>query len=188
MNMSNKSASPTPNCGRRFARGRSLARAAVNVSAAHAELPRKHHPDKTAMKKEIPPEIRRKLANWNRIAVLHRILHVVLGLAGVLCPLVIASFADSLDTLEVRLLSFASAASVAVFAAFEVGGLAGRWRDAWKHLNAAALEFQLGLVNEEALVQAYREGEAIIGRVRENPFGEPKNIRGQGLSGHTQES
>jgi len=29
--MPNKSASPTPNCGRRFARGRSLARAAVDV-------------------------------------------------------------------------------------------------------------------------------------------------------------
>jgi hypothetical protein len=35
--MPNESASPTPNCGGRFARRRSLARAAVNVSQKNAE-------------------------------------------------------------------------------------------------------------------------------------------------------
>lgn len=122
------------------------------------------------MEKVIPDEITKQLSRWNLIASFHRMTHVALGLIGVLCPLVVASFADSLATWQVRVLSFAASASIAVFAAFEIGNLATRWREAWKHLNSAQLEYKLGIIDSDGLAKAYREGEAMIGKMKSDPF------------------
>jgi hypothetical protein len=127
------------------------------------------------MLKQVPDELAKELVTWNRIASFHRAAYVVSGLIGVLCPLVVATFADSLATLQVRLLSFSAAASVGVFAAFDMGNLATRWREAWKHLNAACLEYELGIIDIASLTKAYRDGEAIIGVMKADPLAETKN-------------
>jgi hypothetical protein len=122
------------------------------------------------MANEIPDKIRKELSTWNATAVFHRAAYVILGLFGVLCPLVVSSFADSLATWQVRVLSFLAAASVAIFAAFDVGNLATRWREAWKHLNTASIEYEAGIIKMEDLAKAYREGEAIIGTMKSDVF------------------
>jgi hypothetical protein len=126
------------------------------------------------MERAIPEEIRRQLSIWNNIARFNRWLYFILGVAGVLCPLVVASFADVLETWQVRVLSFAAAASVAIFSAFELGNLTTRWREAWKHLNAARLDYELGIIDVQGLAKAYREGEAIIGKMKPDLFAETK--------------
>lgn len=125
------------------------------------------------MGQTLPPEIERQLASWGRLSTLLRLVHVTLGLIGVVCPLVVATFTDSIATSILRGLSFASAAAVAIFAAFEIGANAARFREAWKHLNAASIEFRNGVLNLEGLMKAYREGEVIIGQMKADPFERP---------------
>lgn len=123
-----------------------------------------------AIARPVPDEITKQLFRWNLIASFHRTAYVLLGLIGVLCPLVVATFVDVLETWQVRLLSFSAAASVGVFAAFDIGNLATRWRDAWKHLNAARLDYELDIIELDGLGSAYREGEAIIGNMKADLF------------------
>jgi hypothetical protein len=118
------------------------------------------------MEQAIPPEIAKQLFWWNIFASSLRALYVVLGLFGVVAPLIVASFVDALATWGVRALSFLASASVAVFAAFDIGNLATRWREAWKHLNAARLDYEVGIIKIEGLAKAYREGEAMIGKMK----------------------
>jgi hypothetical protein len=125
------------------------------------------------MEQAVPPEIRRRLDSWNRLGIFFRFIHVALGLIGVVCPLVVASFADSISTLSLRGLSFAAAVAIAIFAAFEIGAAATRFREAWKLLNATCIEYELGIVDREALAKAYREGEVRIGQMKADPFQKP---------------
>ena len=67
------------------------------------------------MDQAIPPEILRRLTSWNRVAVLLRVTHLALGAIGVICPLVVASFADRLETWQLRVLSFLASAAIAIF-------------------------------------------------------------------------
>jgi hypothetical protein len=129
----------------------------------------------TPVENHVPSEIAKQLWRWNSIAALHRVTYVILGLVGALFPLLVASFADSLDKWQVRSLSFAASAAIALFAAFDVGNLATRWREAWKHLNTARVEYELGIIGVDGLAKAYREGEAIIGKMESNPFAKVKN-------------
>jgi hypothetical protein len=125
------------------------------------------------MEQTLPPDIERRLASWNCLGILFRLAHVTLGLIGVVCPLVVASFAESIPPSILRGLSFAAAAAIAIFAAFEIGATATRFREAWKHLNAASIEFKTGVLNLEGLMKAYREGEVLIGQMKTAPFQKP---------------
>jgi len=118
----------------------------------------------------IPPHIMKHITVWNFWAGFHRILHVVLGMTGILCPLVVATFADQLPQLGVRILSLCAAVSVAVFSAYEIGQQATKFREAWKHLNAASFRYLHGLINIEALIDSYCEGEKMIGQLNPDPF------------------
>ena len=122
------------------------------------------------MERTVPVEIKKRLDSWNRLATSFRLLHIALGLVGVICPLIVASFADAFSIFQLRILSFSGAAAIAIFAAFEVGSVANRFRESWKLLNAVAIEFELGIVDQEALVKAYREGEVKLGPMKANPF------------------
>src|SRR5271166_4862122 len=91
-------------------------------------------------------EIKNRLGDWNKNALIFRGLQIILTVIGLLCPLAVAVFADALTTFQVRCLSFAASAAVAVFAAFDVGNLTTRWREAWKHLHTALLDYQNGVI------------------------------------------
>jgi hypothetical protein len=43
----------------------------------------------------------------------------------------------------------------------------------WKLLNATCIEYELGIVDREALAKAYREGEVRIGQMKADPFQKP---------------
>ena len=122
------------------------------------------------MDKDPLPEIKEQLSRWNRIANELRMIHVSLALIGIVCPLVVASFADLMLTIYTRILSFSAAVAVALFSGFEIGRLATRFREAWKLLNAARLEYEQGIIDGKALTQAYREGEKTIGQLKSEPF------------------
>lgn|ERR1700674_139409 len=127
------------------------------------------------MDQQIPPSIEKRLSSWNLVASLLRFLHVSLGLMGVLCPLVVASFADAMPTPIVRIVSFAGAAAIGIFVAFDIGAVTNRFREAWKLLNAACIRFQCGSIDLKALEDAYEEGEKRIGPMKANPFQSPRH-------------
>jgi hypothetical protein len=118
----------------------------------------------------LPHEIAKQLWRWNAIALSHRAVYVVFGLVGVVAPLVVAAYSESLEQRWIKALSLSGAVAVAIFAAFDVGGLATRWREAWKHLNSACLAFELGLIDLTTLVKAYGEGEMTIGKMKSDIF------------------
>ena len=84
------------------------------------------------MDKDLLPEIKEQLGRWNRVAIGLRMIHVSLALIGIVCPLLVASFADLMSTVQTRILSFSAAVAVALFSGFEIGRLATRFREAWK--------------------------------------------------------
>ena len=94
-----------------------------------------------------------------------------MGAIGIVCPLVVAAFAEGyLDPWAVKVVSLSGAAAVAIFAAFEVGAVTNRFRAAWKGLNAAIIEYQSGLTEIASVVAAYRAGEDLIGALKPSPF------------------
>jgi hypothetical protein len=122
------------------------------------------------MDNDLKVTINQQLGRWNRVPLELRVVHVLLALTGIVCPLIVASFADVMSTLQTRLLSFAAGAAVAVFSGFDIGHLATRFREAWKLLNAARLDYEQGHIDGKKLTGAYREGERIIGQLKANPF------------------
>jgi len=117
-------------------------------------------------------EIRARLRSWSLIAGLLRLAHVALGLTGTVLPLTVAVFAPAgPDVWITRLLSVLAAVSVAVFTAFDVGNRANGFRAAWQKLNVALLKFDQGLIDSAALIEAYDEGEALLGKADPDPFG-----------------
>jgi len=127
----------------------------------------------------IPGDIAKQRSRWNLIAALIRVLYVVLGLVGVLAPVVVATFAVAIQILYIRIISFCATAAVAVFVSFDIGTLATRWREAWKHLNAACIAYQLGLIDLSALYKAYSEGENLIGAMKADILAKPSMTEGQ---------
>jgi len=127
------------------------------------------------MEKDLLPQINEQLGRWNRVALVLRVTHVSLALMGIVCPLIVASFADLL-TVYTRILSFSAAVAVAVFSGFEIGRRATSFREAWKLLNVARLEYEQGIIDGKALIQAYREGEKTIGQLKSEPFGKEPNV------------
>ena len=66
--------------------------------------------------------------------------------------------------------------AIALFSAFEVGRLTTRFREAWKLLNAALLQYEANEIDENALNKAYRDGEKTIGQLKQDPFGKEPTV------------
>jgi len=118
----------------------------------------------------LPPLIAKRLSSWNRFSTLLRLAHVILGSIGVVCPIIVGSFADTLKTPTIQILSFAGAACVGLIAAFRIGQRANQFVEARKLLDAAVLRYKSGTICEKDLVDAYEDGERLIGKTKEYPF------------------
>lgn len=115
------------------------------------------------MEQILPPGIAKRLSSWNRVSILARSTQLSLALIGVFCTLAVAAFGDSMSGSLIRGLSFAAALAVGLFAWFDIGAVATRYRQAWQLVNAASIEYQIGILSREALAEAYRLGEIRIG-------------------------
>lgn len=122
------------------------------------------------MNTKAPAHIVRFIKSWNMIANLLRFCHVLLGVVGVACPLVVAAFLDVLSPGTAKALSCISAVAIGFFAAFNIGEQANKFRSAWRMLNIAVFQFEVGTITEKDLVAVYAESENLIGTVKANPF------------------
>jgi hypothetical protein len=116
--------------------------------------------------RKIPPEIEQHLQDWWRIANFDRVFQVLLGLTGMVSALVVSTFTNELGTRKTKIFSFIAALSFGVMSGFDIGGKADATRSGWRHLTTAILKFKNDpCYSYDQLIDAYSEGEALVGNV-----------------------
>ena len=71
------------------------------------------------------------------------------------------------DTLS-RVFAFIAALSIALFTAFNLGAKSNNTRNAWRLLNTSVLRFNQGILEKDEVINAYENGEALIGGISFN--------------------
>ena len=118
---------------------------------------------------EIPDYIAKCRRNWPKHARSLRVLFCVLGCLGLICPLVVTTFADQLKPFWVRIVTLVGTSAIGVLYAFDIPGKANRFRQAYRVLETALIRFEHG--DNPAftkVLDAYDSGEAKIGDVHFN--------------------
>lgn len=64
-----------------------------------------------------------------------------------------------------QIFAFIAALSISMMTAFNLGAKSNNTRNAWRKLNAAIMKFNQNIVDKEAVIRAYEEGESLIGGV-----------------------
>lgn len=126
--------------------------------------------------RKIPPEIEQHLQDWGRIANFDRIFQVLLGLTGMVSALMVSTFTNELGARKTKIFSFVAALSFGVVSGFDIGGKADATRSGWRHLTTAILKYKNNpCYTLDKLIDAYSEGEALVGNVPFHPQGSVSN-------------
>jgi hypothetical protein len=118
--------------------------------------------------REIPAEILSHLHDWEKMANWDRGLQMALGVTGLAAALALSTFADFFKSpYWTKMLAFIAALCFGVLSAFDIGGKADAARTGWRHLNTAILKYQNNpKYTIDNLIDAYSDGEAMVGNVR----------------------
>jgi hypothetical protein len=112
---------------------------------------------------EVPAEVVQRLAVWNRSAYIYFASGYVTLAVGILSGLAVTAFADSLDKKYIRFLGFLAAVATATLATFSPLDLGRNFRDAWRVLEQASLEYKYGHDKDLTKVfEALKAGENLI--------------------------
>ncbi|MCX6674298.1 MAG: hypothetical protein NTY37_11030 [Methanothrix sp.] len=114
----------------------------------------------------VPAEIEKAIKVWNLSAGILRFLHISLGLIAVILTITVASTivkpADSLFPW----IAWGAAISVGIMTSFNLGTKSNNMRNAWRVLNEARIRYDnQDSMTIEKLIDAYRDGEKLIGDV-----------------------
>ena len=90
--------------------------------------------------------------------------------------LIVSTFTNELGTRKTKIFSFVAALSFGVMSGFDIGGKADATRSGWRHLTTAILKFKNDpCYTSDKLIDAYSEGEAMVGNVPFHPQGSVSN-------------
>lgn len=92
--------------------------------------------------------------------------HIFLGIFATFFSLLAATGFGG-DTLS-RVFAFIAALTVALFTAFNLGAKSNNTRNAWRPLNTSVLRFNQGILEKDEVINAYENGEALIGGISFN--------------------
>ena len=70
-----------------------------------------------------------------------------------------------IDDQYARIFGFIAALSISLLTAFNLGAKSNNTRNAWRRLNAAIMKFNENLVSKSAVIEAFEQGESLIGGV-----------------------
>lgn len=126
----------------------------------------------TKVNEELLNKTMHQLKNWNLLSNMLRTLHLTFGLIGIICPFLVASFADEFDLILYKIIAFIGALSITIFWKFDIGTKANNFRQAWKILDIAYTYYLEDPSKTMELARAKEKGEKIIGSVNPNPFGD----------------
>jgi hypothetical protein len=112
------------------------------------------------------PEIVPFLNLWITYATGLRIIQIFLGsVATIFSVLTATSVNDSGWGMYAKIFALIAAVSIGLMTAFDLGTKSNNMMNAWRQLNAAAIKFDSGLCEKKDVVNAYIEGEKLIGNV-----------------------
>jgi len=114
-------------------------------------------------------DIENKLATWAKMAKWLQATLITLGVLTIGCSLFITSFAGSeflgTDDIVIRILAFVTTLFLTLITSFNISTKANNCRNAWRLLNKALYSYKSKRIDGDALINAYEEGENILGSV-----------------------
>ena len=122
----------------------------------------------TRIAKELP-QMLIHLKLWGNNAQLLWAYHILLGVLATFFTILSASLIDVIDNIYIKIFSIIAALSISVLAAFSLGTKSNNVRAAWRKLNTAIIKFNANLIDNKEVIQAYEDGEALIGGVSYSP-------------------
>jgi len=88
-----------------------------------------------------------------------------LGVIATFFSLLTASQIGHIDNQYARIFGFIAALSISLLTAFNLGAKSNNTRNAWRRLKAAIMKFNENLVIKSAVIEAFEQGESLIGGV-----------------------
>jgi hypothetical protein len=115
----------------------------------------------------IPDEIVQRKRTWHRAALGWKWAGIGIAIIGVASGLSVTAYAKSPTFANwIPLGGFISALSTALIALLKPLREGARYREAWRILDSACLEYSLGLeADTSLLIKAVKQGEATIGHI-----------------------
>ncbi|TFH49863.1 MAG: hypothetical protein E4G89_04175 [Methanothrix sp.] len=117
--------------------------------------------------REVPTEISYAIKAWYRGSNILRFLHISLGLIAIVLTITVASKVIAADDSLFPWIAWGAAIATGLLTSFNLGTKSNNMRNAWRILNEAKIRYEK---NEQdmtlvKLVDAYRDGEKLIGDV-----------------------
>ena len=106
---------------------------------------------------------------WGNNAQLLWVYHILLGILATFFTILSASLIDVIDKFYIKIFSIIAAISISLLAAFSLGTKSNNVRAAWRKLNTAIIKFNANLIDKKEVIQAYEDGEGLIGGVSYSP-------------------
>src|SRR5262245_61944294 len=109
-------------------------------------------------------EAERLLKKWDSLSTKLLLGGLSVVATGIACSLAISIFTDNLNPIVIKILGFVAAISTAFVAAFHPTEVGRAFRQAWRGLNYAAVDFRANPdpSHRTAMIAAMKAGEAII--------------------------
>jgi len=113
----------------------------------------------------IPSEVIERVAIWDAAAIKYMAIGFGLLALSILSSASVTVFTEQLSKVSIKVLSFVAAASTALLASFNPIDLGYRFRDAWRELDSALLQYKANpeKFTADNVIQAVANGEGIIG-------------------------
>jgi hypothetical protein len=104
---------------------------------------------------------------WNKTSNRLNSILIVFGITTIVTSVLVSVYTGTkmLDENTIKILAFASTASLTLLTAFNVVKKSNNARKAWRILNAAVYKFEQGIYTMRDLINAYEIGEEIVGDV-----------------------
>jgi hypothetical protein len=126
------------------------------------------HGDSSKIKENVP-EIIPFLNLWKSKANILRALQILLGSLSVIFSLVTTTLlnvsSSTNDNILAKISAFIAAVSIGLMTAFDLGTKSNNMMNAWRHLNASVIKFNNGECDKKYVIDAYIQGEKLIGNV-----------------------
>jgi hypothetical protein len=120
------------------------------------------------------PEVVPFLIYWKITANKLRMFQILLGLSATFFSILTAtSITISSSEFYSKIFAFISALSIGLMTAFDLGTKSNNMMDAWRHLAFTVMKFNNDLCDKQAVIDAYNEGEKLIGDVTFQQTGGP---------------
>jgi hypothetical protein len=114
---------------------------------------------------EVLNDVKGALQTYHVLAVRLQWVITILGILAVGSSLAITAFADNVDVVVVKILSFVSTLILTLFAVFNILGKHNDIRKAWRHLNNAYLKYNAQIIDLPELVKVKSEAELMLGYI-----------------------